>query len=359
MRRALGTMTGTSADGIDVAVVRIEGEGLSMRAAYEGGWSTPLGAQGARVRELAGGALVSAGAMAELAHELALAHAELIATARAEVGNLDLCAVHGQTVFHRPPVSWQLVNPWPIARAAGCPTVFDLRGADLSAGGQGAPITPIADWVLFRDAARTRAIVNLGGFCNITVVPAGGAGSLAGVIGFDVCVCNQLLDAVAREALGVPFDDGGVAALGGTADARACGDLRRVLLAQRSAGRSLGTGDEAFAWIGTWKNRVSPADLAASAAEAIGAVIAEAASDAQEVVVAGGGTRHAGVVGAIARGVGHRPKTTWDLGVPAEYREAAEMAVLGALCADGVPITLPRVTGVSDPAPIAGAWVRP
>jgi 1,6-anhydro-N-acetylmuramate kinase len=359
MRMALGTMSGTSIDGLDLALVRIEGVGLAMRAAFVRGWSASTRDFAERTRALATGVPATAAEIAALALDLAAVHVEAIGAARAEAGPFDLVAVHGQTVFHRPPVSWQLVNPWPIARAAACPVVFDLRGADLAAGGQGAPITPIADWVLFRDATRSRAIVNLGGFCNITALPAGDAEAIARIAGRDVCVCNQLLDALARGVLDVPYDDGGIAALSGAPNAEATSALRAALASQRGAGRSLGTGDEAFAWIDAWRTRVSPLDLAASAASAIGAEIGAAAAGADEIVLAGGGTRHAALVRAIGASAGVRPRTTDALGVPSAYREAAAMAVLGALCQDRVPITLCQATGVPAPAPIAGAWIHP
>ena len=111
----------------------------------------------------------------------------------------DLVVAHGQTVFHAPPASWQLLNAAPIARAVRAPVVFDLRQADLAAGGQGAPITPLADWIMLRahgPAAAGRAIVNLGGFCNVTILPSGAGPE--GVRGMDVCPCNHLLDGVAR-----------------------------------------------------------------------------------------------------------------------------------------------------------------
>lgn len=360
MRRALGTMTGTSIDALDLALVHIEGRGLEMRPTFVRGWSFPLEELAPRIRALATGEPASAEDSATLAHDLAIFHAESIAEARAETdGALDLLALHGQTVFHRPPVSWQLINPWPIARAAQCPVVFDMRGADLAAGGQGAPITPLADWVLFRDATRSRAIVNLGGFCNISMIPAGGAEAIPAIRGFDACVCNQLLDAVARRALDVPYDDGGVAAMAGAPASDAVTELRTALLDQRAAGRSLGTGDETVGWIDRWLGQLTPSDLAASAASAIGSAIGELARGADEVILAGGGAHNMALVRAIGGAMGSRPQTTGALGIPSSFREAAAMAVLGVLCADAVPITLPHATGAPSPAPIAGAWIFP
>jgi len=354
MRRALGAMTGTSIDALDLALIHVEGEGLSDRPRFIRGWSFPLGDLAPLTRSLATGAALLGQDIAALAHALAELHARAITSIRSDVGDLDLVAVHGQTVFHRPPVSWQLLNPWPIARAAACPVVFDMRGADLAAGGQGAPITPLADWIFFRDATRPRAIINLGGFCNITILPLGGP---VGIRGFDVCACNQILDAVARYALNVPYDVGGVQALAGTPDAGATTELRTILEAQRAEKRSLGTGDEGMVWVHRWLTRLAPRDLAASAAGAIGSVISAAAGPGNELVLAGGGVRNRALVRAI--GAGGDTRTTDDLGVPACYREAAAIAILGVLCADGTPITLPQVTGVPTPAPISGAWVFP
>jgi 1,6-anhydro-N-acetylmuramate kinase len=261
-------------------------------------------------------------------------------------------AVHGQTIVHKPPVSWQLVDPAPIAARLRCPVIFDLRQADLAAGGQGAPITPMADWVLFRRAGLRRAVVNLGGFCNVTIVTP----RLDDVLGFDVCVCNQVLDNVARTTLGSPYDQDGRAARSGQPDAAAAADLRATLDHQRLAGRSLGTGDESEAWVVKHKDRLSGDDLAATAVAAVGGCIADVIRDhdADDVVLAGGGARNHALVNAIGQAT---PVIVSDqLGVPVEAREALAMAVLGAMSADGVPITLPQVTGCRAPAPLAGTW---
>src|SRR5262245_35495304 len=149
-RRVIGCMTGTSLDGLDVALVEIEGNGLGMKARVKAWNSHKLGPAGPSLRTLAAQEPLMAGDIAQAMHDFAALHAEACLEG-AEGAPVDLVCVHGQTVFHKPPLSWQVMQPAPIARAMKCPVVYDLRAADLAAGGQGAPITPIADWVLFRD----------------------------------------------------------------------------------------------------------------------------------------------------------------------------------------------------------------
>lgn len=356
VRHAIGCMTGTSLDGLDCAVAVIEGRGLEMSAHVIRCASEPLGALAPRLRALAEGAPHSAGEIAKLALDFGDFHAQTLQRVVSEPP--DIVALHGQTVFHAPPVSWQMINPWPVARALACPVVYDLRAADLTAGGQGAPITPLADWILFRDRAERepRVVVNLGGFCNVTLLPAGAGPE--GVRGRDVCACNQVLDAVARRALGSAYDENGAAASRGRPDERAAGELSAALGAQSASGRSLGSGDELMAWIEAHATRIAPADLAASAAAAIGAIIGKAVAGQGRVVLAGGGVHNRALVGAIERACPAPVAMTDQFGVPAGHREAACMAVLGALSADGVSITLPGATGVPAPAPIAGAWIN-
>ncbi len=375
-------MTGTSLDALDVAVVRIDGHGLTMRAALVKAGTQALGDLAGPLRAMAEQTPMCAGEMAGISRRLSLLHAEAIARVWAECvseagfgagANPDLIAVHGQTVFHAPPVSWQMLTPSVIARAMGAPVVFDLRAADLAAGGQGAPITPLADWVLFRDAHEARAVANLGGFCNLTLMgPEQADGMLVdaaareGVVvqgvgtvrGFDLCACNHVLDTIARRVMGVRFDDGGKQALWAEPDHDAQDDLMGIFAAQRGGMRSLGTGDDdVMSWIGRHRGRVSGATLAATACEAIGQVIAREVVGGR-LILAGGGVKNAALVAAISSCCSCRMVTTQKLGVPVEYREAMAMAVLGALSQDRVPITLKRVTGVDEP-PVAGSWVLP
>lgn len=357
-------MTGTSIDGIDAALVRVHGVGLAMTAEVIGGVSQQLGELSTGLRTLAEQRAMTAGEIAKLARDFSLAHARavkrLLDTCKVEGRQLSAISVHGQTVFHQPPMSWQMFNPWPLVHEIGAPVVFDLRGADIAAGGQGAPMTPIADWVLFRPKsadAGARAIVNLGGFCNVTLL---GSGGVERVRGFDVCACNLLLDEVARRVLGVKFDQGGVIAQSGRVHRESLDELARLLAAQGGGRRSLGTGDEVGEWVSRWSGRVTSADMAATACEGVGRTIAQRLlgehPGIRDIVLAGGGAYNRTLVTALARHSSATVRLLDELGVAIGMREAAEMAVLGALCQDGVAITLPNVTGVREPAPVAGCW---
>lgn len=354
-------MTGTSLDALDVSLIRASGEGLSMRTQIEGHATHDLGGLRPRLRAAAEGAALSAREFASLALDFGRMHAEAMQAVAGE-RRIDLAAIHGQTIFHAPPLSWQLVNPWPAAHALRCPVVSDLRGADLSLGGQGAPITPLADWILFRNDA-PQVIVNLGGFCNITWLP-GASEKLDGIGGADVCPCNHLLDAAARAALQQPYDRDGDCAASGTPSPDARRELLALLDHATRAGRSLGTGDEAVTWVARHGRSLRAADLLATAADAIGthigATAMQRAPAARQLVLAGGGARNRALCAAIHRGTGgvHVLQSA-ERGVPVEARESAEMAVLGLLAHDGVPITLPAVTQRLHTGTRDGVWCLP
>jgi len=348
-------MTGTSLDAVDAALLAAEGEGLGLRCEVEGFASAPLGDLAGPLRSLAEGRPVAAGEIADAALRLGELCA-LVGTQVADGRAPDVCVAPGQTVHHAPPLSWQLVNPWPVNRALGCPVFFDVRSADIAAGGQGAPITPLADWVMFRDPDRSRAVVNLGGFCNATTLPAGCTPD--DVRGMDICVCNQLLDRAARRSLERPFDDQGEHASRGTVQAEPAEELQTILEAQTDTGRSLGSGDEAFAWLDGHAGSLRPDDLLATAAAAIGdhiGGVCAALLPGARLILAGGGVRNRSLNDAIGA---HGPaSSSADLGIDPQHREAAAMAVIGLLALDGIPFTLPQVTGRTQELKTEGAWI--
>jgi 1,6-anhydro-N-acetylmuramate kinase len=360
-RLIAGCMTGTSLDSLDVALVEISGLGLSMKPRLVRAVSHPLGKMARGLRAMATQRRVTAGQIAR--HSLLFSRAHLAALEEiAGDDRLDLIVVHGQTIYHEERVTWQLFNPWPVVAAMRVPVVFDLRWADMAGGGQGAPITPLADHIVFRDSARMQVVVNLGGFANYTWLPATqnhGEAALASIRGGDICVCNQLLDAVAMMVMNQPYDADGAVAMSGRIVDEPFQLLMQILLAQADGGRSLGTGDEVFEWVTLHRDDLSAADLARTACAAIAQTICRTIGPADHLILAGGGVFNLALLHEIRHSFIGPVVLSDELGVPVQYREAMEMAILGALAADGVPITLPQVTGRANDVARAGCWVYP
>lgn len=333
--RLVGVMSGTSLDGLDAAL--LDGEGGFIR-----GHSVPLGEVGEVLRAFGGGQPMGVREIALACHDFSLLHVELI---RELLGSdsADLVAIHGQTVYHRPPVSWQLLQPAPIAAALGIPVVYDLRQADLAAGGQGAPLTPLADAWFLRSVVGSWAVVNLGGFVNVTLGPS--------LEGFDVCPCNLWLDALARREFGVEFDAAGALAASGSVHA---GDLEMLLGGRRTVvAKSLGTGDDSLPALASCR-----ADALRTAIEAIATLIADAVGPAKQVFLAGGGAENATLVERITDLVIGTVRSYDEIGVPARYREAAAWAWLGRLAHLRSATTLPNVTGAAKTT-VGGSWIYP
>ena len=365
-------MTGTSIDGLDTALVAINGKGLEMTVSVKRCLSRPLGELALNLMDMAHGKPMTAKQTTSIARDLSLLHLNTLKKLVCDE-QLDLVAVHGQTVVHKPPLSWQLINPAPIAYGLGAPVVSDFRAADLALGGQGAPITPIADYVLFRSATDTLGIVNMGGFCNLTLLPKISETKTEHpqsiteqISGQDVCVCNQLLDSIARALFKMPFDKDGTYASTGHLRTKPFEDLVSCLEKQSNSTRSLGTGDELADWIERHHNQYRPEDLARSACAAIASTIAQQSNSVDRIILSGGGVKNLTLVGEIQNRSNVPVELSDTRGIPSTYREAIAIAVLGALCQDRVPITLPHITGSSLPTitgtsslPISGTFIMP
>ncbi len=374
-RRAIGFMTGTSLDGLDAALITVRGLGRDLRVESIELASEPFGPEIDDLRGFAAGAPLPAATIARVAAELGRRHATLLRTRWPDVSP-DLVVLHGQTVTHRPPISWQLVDPWPVATVVSCPVVCDLRHADLAAGGRGAPITPQADAILYRDlrqADDTTVVVNLGGFVNATILPGERPEEASG---FDCCPCNHLLDAASRAVLDTPFDRDGAATAAGLPDRRAAATLRDVISTLGHEARSGGDGDEhrevAIRLARDAAAVGRPADAFATIAAAIASATVEMVARRLDAsshpvpgrwIFAGGGCRNRGLMTGFADEIHRRwPGSTIEsgtvAGVPPEGREAAAMAVLGLLALDGVPVTTPASTGRESEIRADGLWIR-
>ncbi len=360
-RLIAGCMSGTSLDAIDASLVSIEGEGLAMRAAVVRSESYPMRTLGKLLRTVVLQKRVTAGQIARYSLMLGMSHMVLLKEL-IDKDKIDLIAVHGQTIYHEARVSMQLMNVHPIVQELRVPVVYDLRGADIAAGGQGAPITPLADHVLFRDTKETRAVVNLGGFSNFTWLPrtrASGKAAIASIRGGDICACNQILDTISRRIFKKKYDRGGARALAGEVDADAREFLLALLSAQADGGRSLGTGDEAINWVRMYQGECSGEDLARTACSAIGEVIGKAVGHVDRVILAGGSALNAALVEEIRNHADAAVSLSDEFGVPVQFRESAAMAVLGALAQDKFHFTLPKVTGREPDGPVGGCWAYP
>lgn len=359
-RLVVGTMTGTSIDGdLDAALVSVHGRGLHMRARVEATGSWPLGAVADDLRRVAAQEPLPAREFARIARAFGDVHAQALGELCSNAGvQPDLAVLHGQTVFHAPPLTWQLIDPWPTAARLGCRVRYDLRSANAVSGGQGAPITPLADFVLFAGGLGSTLVMNLGGFINVTLVPrrVDGVGAIRG---FDVCACNHLLDRVARTRLGTPFDRDGAAAARGTADAALMRGISEAIappLAPGAARRSLGTGDEAARLVERTA-ALAPDDACRTVVEAIAdaamrVIESELGAPSADIRIAGGSARHRALQDALARRSRATVRTTDESdGIPVQMREAVEIAILGALADDGVRYSLPQVTGATSVVP--------
>ena len=297
----------------------------------------------------------------DLAGEASLAVADLYAQAVDAVirdARIDRAAVagvgvHGQTVRHRPAQGFtiQLNDPARVAEHCGIDVVADFRRRDMAAGGQGAPLVPAFHEAVFRDARRSRAVVNIGGIGNVTWLPPG-----APTVGFDCGPGNVLLDGWAQRHRGVPFDDEGRWASEGRVDDSLLARLMDEPFLHAAPPKS--TGRELFRleWLQPLLPRddARPADVQATLAEFTARSIVDAIErhcpGTEEIYLAGGGARNGFLVGRIRALAGTRPVAPTDaLGVPTQQVEAMAFAWLAMKCLAREPVGMAAVTGAKGP----------
>ncbi len=364
-----GVLSGTSADGIDVALVRPAPASAPARAPHVLAFATePFPAElGARVRAVLDGSPCGLGAAALLHRDLGRAFgaaAARVARRRADVERgvergLELVGSHGQTVWHHDgrepsgPATLQLGDGDFVARAAGCTVVSDFRQADVAAGGEGAPLVALVDAALYPALPRPAAVLNLGGMANLTLLSERGLESA-----FDVGPCGSLLDGLARRVLDAPFDADGAAALAGRVDEATVAWLAAHPFLAAPPPKSTGRDTFGAAWVDALCARaaaLAPADLCASAAAFVAASVADALerfapAPPRALVVAGGGARNRALVRALAERVPAPVSASDEHGVDADAREAVGFALLAAACVRGEALDARAATGARVPA---------
>jgi anhydro-N-acetylmuramic acid kinase len=360
---AIGLMSGTSLDGVDAAVVRLSGRRPTVSLVA---FATVPYDDALRARLLG---LLRAGTPRDLAllhvalgARFADAAEAVLERACLRPDALAFVASHGQTVWHEPGrATLQLGDPAVIAERMGVPVVSDFRSRDVAAGGQGAPLVPMADALLFSDRNRPRILLNVGGMANVTWVPPGGDPDA--VRGFDTGPGVAVMDAVVRQLRpGATHDvDGVLAGRGRSEDA-----LVRALLDDpyfagpppKSTGRE--TFGDAFAAglvreIQVRRPDATPEDCVATAlALTVGAVADQIGrwlpADGAEVVVSGGGARNPVLVARLRETLAPRTVHTFDERFfDGDSKESVAFALLGWLTLRGRPGNVPGATGAAGP----------
>jgi anhydro-N-acetylmuramic acid kinase len=369
----VGLMTGTSADGVDAALVEVEGGGQDAAPTVIAYRETPLEpALRREILDLAGAATVVPERVLELDAALgeryATATLELLTGARVDPTEVDAIGCHGQTIRHVPrgpgseARSWQIGSAAVLAERTGIPVVSGFRQRDTAAGGEGAPLVPIADAWLFRSRDESRVLLNLGGIANLTFLPRDGAPS--DTLAFDTGPANAVLDGLVRLQSGGARerDEGGALAARGNASTALLAELLADPFFAQPPPRS--TGRERFGERYASKLLelgqsigLSEHDVLATAVELIAASVRQAAERFLEprapidaLYVSGGGARNAAVMGALDRRFAPVPVRPLEaLGVASEAKEALAFALLAHLTLAGLPGNLPSATGARAP----------
>jgi anhydro-N-acetylmuramic acid kinase len=306
----------------------------------------------------------TARASLDLADLYARAIASALRAASVDARDVVAAGVHGQTVRHRPEEGYtvQLNDPARVAERCGLTVVADFRRRDLAAGGQGAPLVPAFHAALFSDAKRARAVLNLGGIANLTLLAPD-----APVRGFDTGPGNVLLDAWHERHRGAPLDaDGAWAASGRVVDALLARLLSEPYFARRAP---KSTGRDLFnpAWLDAilaahGGPALEPRDVQATLVELTACTVADAlgreAPGTVDVLVCGGGARNAALLRALARRTGKSVATTAAHDVDVEHVEALAFAWLARETLAGRPGNVPSVTGARGPRVLGAIYPR-
>jgi anhydro-N-acetylmuramic acid kinase len=374
-----GVMSGTSADGINIAVIRTHGIlGRSQQGPFTllGHAEHPFPREvRQKILESMNASRVSVADLARLNFLLGELYAEaVLSTCKALKVKLELIGCHGQTLYHQGEaekflgkklaVTWQTGEGAVIAARLGIPVVSDFRPADMAAGGQGAPLVPFLDYQLYHDRKKGRVVQNIGGIANLTAIPA--AATSTDVVAFDTGPGNMVIDAVTERLYGKRFDrNGEIAAQGNVLEDVLSSALRQEFFRRRppkTAGR------EEFGWEfvrGFMRNcgRAPKADVVATATALTAGSIADAlrryvvrgrrGSKFSEFIVSGGGANNSTLIRMLAQELAPlnlQVHFSDDFGLPSEAKEAVAFALLAYETWHRRPSNIPSATGARRPA---------
>ncbi|MBM7585615.1 anhydro-N-acetylmuramic acid kinase [Bacillus pakistanensis] len=369
---AVGLMSGTSVDGIDAALVTIEGSGTNTKVELVHFVTTSFSPDlkerifQAMSENQSTSALICS-LNFELGEVFANAVKQVCKEAHIPLDKLSFIGSHGQTIYHQPfqtkdtfPSTLQIGEPSIIAYHTKTKVVSNFRSMDMAAGGEGAPLVPYSDYLLYRSNSHGRALQNIGGIGNVTVLPK--KPSLQNVFAFDTGPGNMVIDGLCERLQGIPFDKGGmIASKGMVHDTLAQNWLEwESDFFNKTPPKS--TGREMFGEVFVNKiiqenHHLANEDLIATATYLTALSIANAykkfvfpTHDIYEVIVAGGGSFNRTLLHWLRELLPHQEvKVQEDIGFSSEAKEAVAFALLANETLNGNPGNVPNATGASEP----------
>ncbi len=357
---AVGLMSGTSLDGIDAALIETDGEGLVRPLGFRcEPWSDPARAQLRAAFELAlaferprpNPDILAAETLVTRAHILCVR--KLLADAGIDPARVDVIGFHGQTLAHRPERgwTWQIGDGAMMARSLGITVVNDFRSADVTAGGQGAPLIPVYHRALAEGQTRPLAVLNLGGVGNVTAIGTNGT-----LVAFDTGPANALIDDWTLAATGQRFDANGMLAASGRIDETVLTSMLDNPYFDEAPPKSLDRGDFTLAPV----RGLSPADgaatLTAFTAMSVALGLRLLPEPPKRLLVAGGGRHNQTLMAMLTDACNLRAEPIEVLGCDGDATEAEGFAYMAVRSLRGLPISFPGTTGA--PAPLAGGVIH-
>jgi len=373
-----GVMSGTSADGINVALVKISESDVSAATTRLRGQEWPRhtlightefpypAAVRRKILQLMNAGSASVADLARLNFLLGELYADAVAKAtRKHRAKVDLVGCHGQTLYHQGvaasflgrklAVTWQTGEGAVVAERLGVPVVSDFRPADMAAGGKGAPLVPFFDYQFYRDERIGRITQNIGGIANLTAIPT--CAPMSQVIAFDTGPGNMVIDAVTEKLFGQPYDRGGRIAASGRPLNDVLAKLLRASFFQQKPPRTAGREEFGREYVERFLKMCRGAakeDVVATATALTMRSIAGAIQSLlprgryQEMIVAGGGTKNATLIAMLRKQLAVMDielRFAEEFGVPSEAKEAMAFAILAYETWHQRPSNVPSATG--------------
>ncbi len=381
MRYVIGLMSGTSLDGIDIALVRIQNSGRDTKAELIDFLTLPFSEE---IRQEIVDSISIERSNVQLICSLNFKLGYLFADAVKQIckcNNLSLSEIavigsHGQTIYHQPeqegnfiPSTLQIGEPAVIAYETNTVVVSNFRTMDMAAGGQGAPLVPYTEWILYGSETKSRLLQNIGGIGNVTVMPK--AASLEDVYAFDTGPGNMIIDELCRKLFNIPYDKGGKLAAKGTVNKellKRCMDIPYITAKPpKSTGREL-FGKQFVDKIIEQYNHISKYDLLATMTMFTAKTIAENYRrfifpnlQVDEVIVGGGGSYNDKLLAMLRELLQNECEvlTQEDIGLSSEAKEAVAFAILANETMNGNCSNVPSATGAKHPVILGNITLPP